>query len=478
MTLARYAAWTLLVGAGFTLFAGTGRAQPPAVPVRDNVAPGKVAEYRDIGRGGIPKEELKAAKEHFAKFANFYAEVVAHPSVYKAPQDFKPPAAALRYITIDGPDGILVNLDQYVLEPGIGTRRAGPDHVVYSREIGAALDAALKELIEKSAEPIVRVNAARVLAHVCKGGSSAHYATLTSLISNANTRTEVKYYLFHAAANLLAAYDPNWLKTRNHVSQTEDPKTVGALVKALEDCINTPSLLLAGLPDDKADNASQDQLAVLSLVRRQAIKALAQVRFVVINDPNGKPLYPSYTLARVALGDPALIPAPGPADAAEAVIGLCTMAPVEVKGDRVTPVKYNADAVVEAITAALVTFASPRAADAFDRRLPWRSYSLRISEAMLKWRPLFDPDYEITQPNKFSAARVPPVVEELYKNVVPTVLAPMDKVDSKGMPDIGSKVDIEGLRSRLTAIRANAKRNTTLFPGLPQTTIVFAPAKK
>ncbi|MFM8271743.1 MAG: hypothetical protein ACKODX_05345, partial [Gemmata sp.] len=388
MTFARSAAWILLAGAGFALFAGPARAQPAALPKQDNTAFTKVREYRDIGRGGIPKDELKAAQGHFAKFASYFAEVLKHPLVYRAPQEFKPLPPEQRHMTIEGEFGVLKVLEPYILEPGVGAK-AGADGAVYVRELGAAFDAALRALIENDPEPIVKVNAARVLAYVCRGGSPAHYATLTELLGNANTRTEIKYYLFHAAANLLAASDPNWLKTRNHVAQTDNPKVVGALVKVLDDCVTNPALLVPGLPGNKADQATPDQLTVVALVRRQAVKALAQYRFAAAADADGKPLYPAHTLVRVAMSDPALLPAPGPADAAEAVIGICNMAPVEAKGDKTVPVKYNADVAVEAVTAALVTFAEPRAADPFDRRLPWRTYSLRIAEALRNWRPLF-----------------------------------------------------------------------------------------
>ncbi|MBP3954641.1 hypothetical protein J8F10_05005 [Gemmata sp. G18] len=480
MTLARYTAWTLLVGAGFALWSAPARAQQPAIPVPDSSLSSVIVGYRDIPRGGITNEDLKAARENFAKFAKYYADVIAHPLVYAIPQDFKPPTPTTRHLAIDGQYGLLQDLSRFLKEPGPSDPKVGPDQAVYIRELGAALDAELKKLIEgsDSERRIVRVNAARVLAHVCKGGAPAHYATLTSLLGNANTPTEVKYHLFHAAGNLLAAHDPNWLNSRTHVRQIDEPNVVSALVKVLQDCINNPVLLFAGLPENKVEKATPDQLAVIGLVRRQAIKALAQVRFVALPGVNGAPLYPAHTLARVALSDPALVPAPGPADAGEAVIGLCNMAPVELKNGRAVPMKYNADAAVEAITAGLITFAEPRASDAFDRRLPWRSYGLRIAEAMRNWRPLFDPDFDPTQPNKFNASSVPPVVDDLFKDVVPNVLAPMDKVDSSGKPDIGSKVDIEGLRRRLSAIRENPKRSTTLLPDNKQTAIDFAPVKK
>lgn len=479
MTLARCISWTLLAGAGFALFAGPVAGQQPALPSKDNSAVSKVLEYRDTPKGLQPNE-LKEAKENFAKFAKYYAEVVAHPSVYKTPQEFKLTPIGTVHLTIDGPNGILQDMARFSLEASPTSSRVTSDHAVYIRELGAAFDAVFKELIDKHPDPIVRVNAARVLSIVCRSGSPAHYPTLTGLIANANTRTEIKYYMLQGAGNLLAAYDVNWLKTRNHVAQAEDPKLVGELVKAVNACVNDPAQLVAGLPNNKVDQATEDQLAVVGLVRRQAVKALAHARFVGFPDANGQIVYPVHSLARVALSDPALVPAPGPADTAEAVIGICNMAPVAVKRDGGAPVplKYNADAALEAVNAGLITFASPRAADAGDRRLPWRTYSLRIAEAVRNWRPLFDPDFDVTKPSSFDVTRVPAVVEEFYKDVIPKVLAPMDRVDGSGRPDVGAKVDIEGLRNRLAQLRANPKRSTTLLAGVAATSIEFGPPKK
>ncbi|HEY1191339.1 MAG TPA: hypothetical protein VGE74_27135 [Gemmata sp.] len=477
MTLSRYTIRTLFAGAGFALLIGTASAQQQPLPEKDRSATSKVLEYRDIPRGGIPAEELKEAQANFAKFARYYAEVVAHPSVYKTPQEFKLAPPGTVPLALDGPNGIIQDLNRFTLEAVPNSTRVGPGQAVYIREFGAAFDAALKELIEKHPQAIVRVNAARLLAVVCKSGSPAHYPTLTGLLSNANTRTEIKYYLLQAAGNLLSAYDPDWLKTRNHVAQTENPKMVGALIKVVNDAVTDPTLIVSGLRP-KLEGATPDQLAVVGMVRRQAIKALAQVRYVTVTGPDGNPLYPVQTLCRVALSDPKLVPEPGPADAAEAVIGICNMAPVEPRGDRIKPLKYNADAALEAINAGLITFASPRARDAFDIQLPWRSYALRIAEALRNWRMLLDPDFEVTRPNTYDPSRVPKSVEEFYKDVVPKVLAPMDRVDAAGKPDVGSAVRIEDLRSRLTTVRANPKRPLVLIPDVPATSIDLGPPKK
>jgi hypothetical protein len=468
MTLERSIAWTFFVGVGFALFTNSASAQPEIKPVKDASAVNAVTNYRDIGRGGIPATELKNAREQFAKFAKYFADVVKYPPVYKNPQEFKIETPANQTLTIDGPNGILQEISRFMIEPFPGNAKATPDQAAYITEFGAAFDAALKTLIESDPEPIVRVNAARVLAHVCRGGSPAHYATLTTLLSNANVRTEVKYYLFQAAANLLAAYNVTDLTTRAH---SGDPKQVAGLVIALQDCITKPDMIFAGLPKNDIKAATPDQLAVIAFVRRQAVHALAQVRFVSIPGLDGKTvnLHPAYTLVRIALADPAIVPAAGPAEAAEAAIGICNMAPV--KG-------YNADVAAEAVTSALVTFARPRAANAFDKSLPWRTYSLRIAEALRGWRPLFDPNYSLATPAKFDASSVPALIEDMYKEVVPKVLAPMDKVDGSGKPDVGAKVDIEGLLKRLATLKENPKRNTTLFAGKPETTIEFAIPKK
>jgi len=476
MPRTRFTTWTLFVVGGFALLPTAASGQGPPRPQKpDNTA--RITELRDQRNGGIPN--LKEAREHFAKLAKYAADTIAHPDLWKAPQDFKIEApGAQKPLTLDGPEGLLRELDRYLLDFVPGTTRVNLEPIDYIRELGAALDAALKNLIETHPELIVRINAARVLAHVARTGAPAHYTTITALLSNANTPTGVKNYLFHAAGAVLSAYDPNEPTLRKH---SGDPAAVGALIKVLEDSITTPSMLLTGLPADaKVDDIAPDQLLVIGHVRRQAVKALARCKFVSFPGPGGKTLYPVHTLARVALGDSALVPLPGPAEAAEAIIGICGMAPVyeQNKGGFAAVKGYNVDVATEAILAGLDTFAKPRAGNAFDRSLPWRSYALRLAGGMQDWRPLFDPLFDPNQPNKFAAQLVPPSVDELLKEVVPKVLAPMDKVDAAGKPDIAAKVDIQGLQRRLAELRARPNRKTELFTGVPQTRIDFAELKK
>jgi hypothetical protein len=309
-----------------------------------------------------------------------------------------------------------------------------------------------------------------VLAVACKSGAHAHYPTVTALLTNANTPTEIKYYALQAAANLLAAYDVNDYAIRKH---SHGPKEVGALVQAVQECVVNAKALVPSLPA-KLEDTSADQLAVVAFARRQAIRTLAEVRSASLPGPNeGQTLYPAYTLARVCVSDPALVPAPGPADCAEAIIGLCHMAPVYMGN----PIKeYNADAVVEAITVGLITFAKPRTNPA-DRSIPWRGYSARLTDAFRNWIPLFDPLFDATRPTDFNAAAAPARVKELVERAQTAILAPIDKVGLDGKPDLTAAVDVQRLTEFLKQLRDNPKRDPLVFTGV-QATSIAVPERK
>lgn len=447
--------------------------QNPSLPTRPSPEANNITQYKNLVREDIAEADLPKARAEFAKLAKYYADVVNHPAVRRASQDLKMDLFN-PVPTIDGPNGILRDLDRYLLEPTVGGP-VGSDKTIYIREFGAALDAALKPLIAENPERWVRVNAARVLAHAARSGAAAHFKTVTELLTDPKTKPEVKHYLLQAAAALLAAGDVNDIKIRKHAA---DPPVLNALVKAVDDCITNPAVAILNL---KSTTIPSDQLDVVGLIRRQAIRALAQVKWVVIPNADGKPdLYPAHTLVRVAMNDPSLQPAPRPADAAEAVIGICNMAPVYWHIKRLVPVKeYNPEVAAEAVLQGLITFAGPRAANINDKQLPWRLTSLRVAEALHKWRPLFDPLFDPTQPAKFADNLVPASVKDIYIFTLPNVLAPMEKVDFQGKPVPAAVVDIQGLidrRNRLRDGRQQSKKN--LFEGVPETSVNFAPPKK
>jgi hypothetical protein len=435
-----------------------------------------ITELRDTRT--IPKSELAKAQDNFRIFAKYYADTVTHPLVHKAAQDLgiKLDGAGR---TIPSVDDIIKSLDRFILEPNplVRTSSDNPAPKVsiynadYIREFGFAMDAALKPVIDSTPDRVARIGALRVYVAACRCGAAPFWPTVTNWVKNANTPTEVKYYALQAAANLLSAYDVNDYRSRRH-AVSKEPRSaadaeIGALVAAVEEVITNPNTIIP-IPDGKAENLPPDQLGVIVFVRRQAVKTLSQVRFVTLPGPDGKPLYPVVTLARVAMSDPSLVPMPTPGECGEAVIGLCNMSPI-VGGN---PVKgFNADAVCEAITTGIITFAGPRASNPLDRSLPWRGYSIRIGDALRGWRPLFDPLLDPTNPSKADPGSVPKSVNDLINRVQTAILGPMDKVDFSGKPDLSVRVDIEDLKGYLKQLKSNPKRSTFIINGVPATAL-------
>jgi hypothetical protein len=283
------------------------------------------------------------------------------------------------------------------------------------------------------------VNAARLLAAACRSGAHSHYPTVTELLTAPTTDPEVKYHLLQAAGNLLAAYDINDYRSRKH---SHGPKEVGALVAAVQDCVLKPDALipLVEVADGKASRkvVAPDQVPVLQFIRRQAIRALGQVRFAEFEIEKGKTLYPSHTLALVATSKVPIetfaasadkveiVVAPknaigDAADAAEAVLGLMNMAPP--KGGAAA--RQYAPPIADAVTSGVITWATPRAATPADKSLPWRGTAARMEEGLKTWQGLYDVNYNPAQP-AVKADLVPPVVAATAKAVTDNVLTPMN----------------------------------------------------
>jgi hypothetical protein len=86
--------------------------------------------------------------------------------------------------------------------------------------------------------------------------------------------------------------------------------------------------------------------------------------------------------------------------------------------------EFNADAVTLAVATGIVNFAAPRT-DPQNQALPWVGYSLRLSEALTDWPPLFSFLFDPLKPNPADAARAPPVVHDLVRRAQNSILTPM-----------------------------------------------------
>lgn len=442
---------TLLVAAGFALVGGPDPviAQPPEKSPPPSRPPnyGDVVGFRTAGK--IQKQDMAKAKAAFEAFAKFSADYVSYPRAHTAPQEFRPepppPGSPLsvdqlineinRHLLVPSPVAVL---NPNPTQPNFAVA-THPDEVDYIREFGTALNKALGDVVRQADDRIVRVNAARMLAAACRSGAHAHYPTITELVSAPATDPEIRYYALQGAANLLAAYDLNDYRSRKH---SNDPKAVGALVSALQGAVLKADALLptvdVGVDKSVRKVVPPDQVPVYFFIRRQAVKALGQVRFAEYEVEKGKSLYPAHTLALVALGKlpvetvsvkgdkVEVVPAQASnisvaADAAEAVIGVCNMAPP--KGGAAGK-QYGA-AMADVVATGVITWATPRAANPADKSLPWKGTAMRMDDALKTWQGVFDPIYDPAQP-KITPALVPAPVAQVAREVTDKILEPMN----------------------------------------------------
>lgn len=384
----------------------------------------------------------KKAKEAFSTVAKYYADYISNPKVYANAQEVVPNPR------IRNVDQLIRDLNYVVLAP-LPDGRVGIDQADYLREVGVALDKELKGVIDSNPTPIVRINAMRLLAAACRSGAFAHYPTITNYIASKETPPEVKYYAFEAAANLLSAYDINNASQRLH---SNNAKEVTALVAALQDAILKPDGILPLAKDAKR---SPGEIPVIQFIRRQAIKALGRCRFSDKVTPVAVPAYPAFTLAQVAVQDPAIQPPPSKTEVAEAVIGICNMSPPRRLADRMP----YAQAMADAVASGIVTFSADREAGSAEKSLPWKSYAMRFDESLSNWRTVFNPLYDPRKPT-VNASDVPEPVEKLNNEAKRLVIAPM-------MSGIGA-VSVNKLREfRDTTLRADKRWTLAPFAAEP-----------
>ena len=474
MTLTRLMSWTLLAAIGFALLPAGAGAQDRE---KERPFPSKGSSFNEVKKyqenPRIIAGELEKARKSMQAFAKYHADFISHPLVYKVIQDPSkvPQGMYLRELSIEDR---IYELGRYLDEPHPTNRssfdrtqlRITGEDVDFIRELGKALDDALIKVVNENPDRLIKINAMRMYASVCKTGAAAHWPTVTKLLADPKTRTEIKVYALQAAANLLWAFDPEDYGSRRHSIGSKKPliaadQEIGALVKAVEDCVTTPKMLVPDFPDGDLAKVSPSQIEVLRYARREAIRALAEVRFATLPGPGGKGemLYPAFTLARVCMLDPALGPTPTPSECGEAVIGLANMAPVWA--GKPVP-SFNADAVAIAVATGIIHFSTPRAANPSDKSLPWLGYATRMSDALQAWAPIFSFLHDPTKPNPADAQKAPPMIHELVTRAQASILSPI--LSKSG------NLNLQGLRDFVKT--ESAKPNAgILFTNVPATAL-------
>lgn len=346
--------------------------------------------------------ELKANQKLFRDVAQSHVYRLTYEQYYTSPD-----TGELRPRPNDASVDYLINdLSNRLLVPTAATKYSSQQKA-YIEEFGAALDEAVVAVLTKGGMPptVIRTNAGRMLAMVAKSGASAHAKTILALLTNkfykvgdkyVETPPELLYYALKAAENLLAAYDALAFLTPNPAKHSISDNDLEALIKAIEPMVlNGPPVahLAAEADPDKAFRPgaveaekkdqpvatpgagvlkpetkalTPEQTDLVRFFRRQAVRALARVRYDTVRDAR-----PALTLAKVAVSDVSIVPPPNSGEVAEALLGLLGMNPTNA---------LNMDEWEYVIAFGFDTLLKVRTGPD-DKTIPWRVYAAKMTAA-------------------------------------------------------------------------------------------------
>ena len=174
-------------------------------------------------------------------------------------------------------------------------------------------------------EPLVRINAAIILAQLGKSGyvktDDKHVDTVDialDILQNPKEIDAVRLYALQALKNLLALPNPAGME-KTLVAKT--PEREKQIILTLVQFISRPMTISA--------DASNEEVDGWRYVRREAIRALGNVRYPILRDEMEKKIIanPAFWLLRIAAADPMINPTPSLYERAEALIGFLQLNP-------------------------------------------------------------------------------------------------------------------------------------------------------
>jgi hypothetical protein len=259
-----------------------------------------------------------------------------------------------------------------------------PNQIDYAVNFGKALEYEVMEVYEKAEKRLEKVNAARMLSLIGKMPYEGIADTYVKIIREDKYPLEIKLFAFEGLRYLLAIPDPLFPNRHFFWHAAKNAAKGAEIAKALEMFITRK--YAAGLPAEDA--------RVIQYVRREAVRALAQIKYSVIRQGAAVVLdKPIWTLLRVASNDKIVKPAdaamPGHGfsmpERIEAVVGILSMAPDP---------EVNLDVVAYLVNDALIeigTFHNKERTDfQLDPRnrplVPWRITGVHLADALKQWK--------------------------------------------------------------------------------------------
>ncbi len=219
-----------------------------------------------------------------------------------------------------------------------------------------------REVIEyKSARPVHKIHNARLLAKVAVLGQPELADTLIAVVKEPSQNDGVRYYSFRALATLLSQVQAG---TSNPLLNKEQlAKCAEMLVDFLEQRKGPPK------------TAPIEEINGFRILRREAIRALAQIHTPAINDK----VRPALVLARFAGDDERIQPAPRIDERVEASIGLARM---RANKDKLYRPDYAAGQIAKCLGAFGQMANKERASKEVAATRPWRIEATLLKESL------------------------------------------------------------------------------------------------
>jgi hypothetical protein len=256
-------------------------------------------------------------------------------------------------------------------------------HLAFARELGRAFVAELTPLL-KNSQVVVRVNAARMLSVVgMLGYEGAAELALTILEDAKGSDPGAMFYALQTLTHLFAfPADPAVAElTVFDVAPDAEQKQKNRALK--KRCVQflcdyiVRSRDVAGL--------SEEQVAGIRYVRREAVRALGQVRSHRLREgsPPSVVARPGLVLLKVANRD-GLVPEPDLKERVEAVNGFCRLFPVlRVEVDR----NVQCDYAAHALGTAILDIVTRKSTDPVGpTSLPWRVAGEEFDHYLKLWQ--------------------------------------------------------------------------------------------
>lgn len=311
------------------------------------------------GKVGV-NEDTKVNQDLIAKAARFYAYRLTMPLYHGLGEEDATKEKSNIQLTIanlirESTDPMLLSM--FRARP----RRPGQpntNQLEFVKLFGKELTKCLRDVFGRNSKPIVRVNAARMLALLAETEQEEVADTLVAVLQNPRESDGVKLYALRGLKVLFEAGSPEQ-------SVFKDPKREARTIAALQ-------AYIARKPDLPTDPM---EVEGLRYVRREAVRALGMTRHPIVPTVKDASGQTAWWLLKVARKD-GLTPEPSLTEQAEAAIGASQLRP-----NKDLQLDYVAHHVGGVVVDFLNEFNRAKLGAA-EANIPWKLYATRLGIAL------------------------------------------------------------------------------------------------